>query len=120
MITISNSNIINLVDSFKTYSTYIIIFLCYFKFITFFVFFLFSFKTHSDYQIQTLSGIVDGYKKGKVLYWEDIPYAGPPIGQLRWKAPREINRPNQIISPKDKNYCVQRPSSLGGAEGDEP
>jgi para-nitrobenzyl esterase len=81
---------------------------------------LFSFKTHSDYQIQTLSGIVDGYKKGKVLYWEDIPYAEPPIGQLRWKAPREINRPNQIISPKDKNYCVQRPSSLGGAEGDEP
>ena len=81
---------------------------------------MFSFKTHSDYQIQTLSGIVDGYKKGKVLYWEDIPYAEPPIGQLRWKAPREINRPNQIISPKDKNYCVQRPSSLGGAEGDEP
>ncbi len=96
------------------------IILKYFKFITFFVFFLFSFKTHSDYQIQTLSGIVDGYKKGKVLYWEDIPYAEPPIGQLRWKAPREINRPNQIISPKDKNYCVQRPSSLGGAEGDEP
>ena len=80
---------------------------------------MFSFETHSDYQIQTLSGVVDGYKKGKVLYWEDIPYAEPPIGQLRWKAPREINRPNQIISPKDENYCVQRPSSLGGAEGDE-
>ena len=81
---------------------------------------LFSFKAFTDYEVRTLSGIVDGYKKGKVLYWDDIPYAEPPIGQLRWKAPREINRPNQIIFPKDENYCVQRPSSLGGAEGDEP
>ena len=36
--------------------------------------------------VETSSGIVDGYKKGRVIYWDDIPYAKPPINQLRWKA----------------------------------
>ena len=51
------------------------------------------------------------------MYWDDIPYAEPPIGKLRWKSPREINKPDHIILPKDENYCVQRPSSLGGPGG---
>ncbi len=89
------------------------------KFFTVLVFFLFSFEILSDYQVQTLSGVVDGNKKGRLLHWDDIPYAEPPIDELRWKAPREINRPNQIILPQNDNYCVQRPSSLGGAEGDD-
>ena len=71
-----------------------------------------------DSIIQTSSGVVDGYKKGRVLYWDDIPYAVPPINELRWKAPREINNPKNVILPKEKNFCVQRPSSLGGAEGE--
>ena len=72
----------------------------------------------SDYEVKTMSGIVDGYKKGRVLYWDDIPYAQPPVGKLRWKAPREINNPTQIILPKNENYCVQRPSTLGGPGGE--
>ena len=32
---------------------------------------------------------------------------------LRWKAPRSINQPQNLILPKDNNFCVQRPSSLG-------
>ena len=68
--------------------------------------------------VETSSGIVDGYKKGRVLYWDDIPYAKPPIGELRWKAPRTINNSKNIISPKENNYCVQRPSSLGGPGGE--
>jgi para-nitrobenzyl esterase len=68
--------------------------------------------------VETSSGIVDGYKKGRVLYWDDIPYAKPPIDELRWKAPRTINNSKNIISPKENNYCVQRPSSLGGPGGE--
>ena len=68
--------------------------------------------------VETSSGIVNGYKKGRVLYWDDIPYAKPPIDQLRWKAPRTINNSKNIISPKENNYCVQRPSSLGGPGGE--
>ncbi len=72
----------------------------------------------ADYEIVTKSGIVNGFKKKNVLYWDDIPYAQPPINELRWKAPRKINEPQNIILPKEDNFCVQRPSSLGGADGD--
>ena len=46
--------------------------------------------------ILTTSGEVKGIKKNKVILWEDIPYAKPPVGDLRWKAPREINIPIAI------------------------
>ena len=83
------------------------------------IFFLnFSLETHSDYEVQTSSGKVNGYKKGRVIYWDDIPYALPPVGELRWKAPREINQPNEEIQQQDNNYCMQRPSSLGGPGGE--
>ncbi len=77
-----------------------------------------SFMTYSDYLIETSSGITDGYKKGRVIYWDDIPYAKPPIGELRWKAPREIINSKKIILPSENNYCVQRPSTLGGPGGE--
>ena len=52
--------------------------------------------------IHTSSGKVEGYLANKVLNYEDIPYALPPINNLRWKAPREIYSPNQIIESKEK------------------
>ena len=36
------------------------------------------------------SGITNGYKKNRVINWDDIPYAQPPIGDLRWKAPKNL------------------------------
>ena len=77
-----------------------------------------SFSTYGDYRIESSSGVVEGYKKGRVLFWDDIPYAKPPINELRWKAPRKITDSNNLILPKDQNFCVQRPSSLGGPGGD--
>ena len=83
-----------------------------------FIFFIFSSLLSSEYEIITSSGISDGYKNGKVLYWDDIPYAQAPIKELRWKAPRKINEPIGLILPKEDNYCVQRPSTLGGPGGE--
>ena len=77
-----------------------------------------SLIANAENSVETSSGIVEGYKKGRVLYWEDIPYAKPPIDELRWKAPRTINNSKKIILPKENNYCVQRPSSLGGPGGE--
>ena len=70
-----------------------------------------------EYTISTSTGNVSGLIKNRVILWEDIPYAQPPVGDLRWKAPREINIPKEI-KPIDNNFCVQRPSSLGGVDGD--
>ncbi len=67
--------------------------------------------------IETSTGLVHGIKKKRVLFYEDIPYAKPPIGDLRWKAPRTLIS-SDLITPKDNNFCVQRPSNLGGADGE--
>ena len=85
---------------------------------TIFIFFIFSSTAIADYEVRTSSGVSDGYKQGRVVYWDDIPYAQPPIKELRWKAPREINNSEIGIIPKDDNYCVQRPSTLGGPGGE--
>ena len=68
--------------------------------------------------IETTSGIANGYQKNNVINWDDIPYAQPPIGDLRWKAPRKIYNTPRIITSKENNFCVQRPSGMGGSEGE--
>ena len=68
--------------------------------------------------VSTSSGKVQGYLKNKVINYDDIPYAKPPIGNLRWKAPREILDVDGIIQNKDNNFCIQEPSSMGGAPGE--
>ena len=83
-----------------------------------FIFCLFLSIFSNSKEIETSSGISIGYKSNNVMHWDDIPYAKPPIGELRWKAPRKINNLSQIIIPKENNFCVQRPSGMGGSEGD--
>ena len=72
----------------------------------------------SENNITTSSGKVSAQNKKGVLFFEDIPYAEPPVGYLRWKAPREIKSNETDIKPKKDNYCVQRPSNLGGIDSD--
>ena len=74
-------------------------------------------KDIDDY-ISTSSGKVQGYLENKVINYDDIPYAQPPVGNLRWKAPREALDTNAIIKRKDSNFCIQEPSSMGGAPGE--
>ena len=81
--------------------------------------FLLSFPISAEVNsITTTSGITEGRLNNKVVIWDDIPYAQPPINDLRWKAPREIVKSDTLLTPKDNNFCVQRPSGLGGSEGD--
>ena len=72
--------------------------------------------------IATTSGRVQGWQSSseanQVTAWYDIPYAQPPVGDLRWKAPREFLAPNQSITDKQSNACVQRASRYAGAEGE--
>ena len=60
------------------------------------------------HQIKFLPAVVlllDTLKKGVILY-EDIPYAEPPIGDLRWKALVSYQEEDNI-SPKNDNFCLQ-------------
>ena len=66
-------------------------------------------------EVLTSSGTTEGYIKKGAIHWDDIPYAKPPIGNLRWKAPRKIEQNSNSILPKDGNFCIQRTSALGGS-----
>ena len=80
------------------------------------LFVFFSISLFADKNpIITSSGVVSSKTVQNINIWEDIPYAKPPIGNLRWKAPRELNNINNIIHPKDNNFCIQKTSSLGGS-----
>ena len=72
---------------------------------------------NNDYIVETSSGITYGKVNKGVITWHDIPYAKPPVGDLRWRAPQTLKNTSQIIENKENNFCVQRPSSLGGATG---
>jgi para-nitrobenzyl esterase len=83
------------------------------------IFLLFSLNLNASNDfVYTQSGVVEGLKKNRSVLYQDIPYAQPPVGNLRWKAPRTLKSSDKIL-PKDENFCIQRPSNLGGAEGDD-
>lgn len=67
--------------------------------------------------VSTSTGIVKGSISQKVISWEDIPYALPPIGDLRWRAPRAYQGQGTILSAKDGNGCLQEPSIYAGISG---
>ena len=72
-------------------------------------------KSRNINPIYTSSGVAKGEFHRGVYIWEDIPYALPPVGELRWKAPRKIEFSSGLILPKTKNFCIQRTSSFGGS-----
>ena len=85
------------------------------------LFFFSSALVTKDLNVSTTSGISQGFLMNGVANWDDIPYAQPPVGDLRWKAPKETLTKNTSIEPKVDNFCIQKPSGMGGSEfdGDE-
>ena len=79
------------------------------------------------YRIQSSGGIVQGQRitsggsditSASVVSWFDIPFAQPPVGDLRWRAPRAIDAPVDIIVEKEDTSCVQKSSDYAGADGE--
>ena len=68
--------------------------------------------------VNSSTGIVQGAVKNNIIVWEDIPYALPPEGLLRWKAPRTFTDETAVIFPKEGNGCLQESSIYAGISGD--
>jgi len=68
-------------------------------------------------EIATSSGVSQGTLNKNVITWEDIPYAIPPEGDLRWKAPRPLTSPDLNIKPQEGNGCLQEASIYAGIQG---
>lgn len=52
--------------------------------------FLFSMGISQQPIVQTSTGKVAGYKENKIEVFKGIPFAAPPIGAFRWKAPQPV------------------------------
>ena len=76
----------------------------------------FSFTLEAN-QVNTSSGITSPEKLKNGLRWNDIPYALPPVGELRWKAPRAFENRQAIILDQENNGCVQEASVYAGVPG---
>ena len=61
-------------------------------------------------KIATSSGLSQGNLNKNIISWEDIPYAQPPVGNLRWRAPRPFEDQDRTIFARDNNGCLQEPS----------
>src|SRR5215468_7443002 len=73
----------------------------------------------------TQQGQVVGFKTASgALAWFGLPFAEPPIGDLRWRAPRPpISWSGRRDALQVGNMCVQFPSLLSGgtaARGSAP
>ena len=89
----------------------------YISYLSFIFFFVFLNANNENYIVETTSGVTKAIVKNKILNWNDIPYAAPPIKDLRWRAPKPIITPKNIILDKENNFCLQEPSNLGGVDG---
>ncbi len=64
-----------------------------------------TFRPHTQsYRRQTRDGAVIGAASGSAVVWYGIPYAAPPVGALRWRAPQS---PEKWAGARD---CSRRPA----------
>ena len=81
-----------------------------------------SHKLSDDAPIVTDTGSVVSFVADYgVLQWFDIPYAQPPVGELRWRAPQPLAAADQVIyRQSDPIICPQEANSVNGVDGDAP
>jgi para-nitrobenzyl esterase len=64
--------------------------------------------------VQISSGSVRGYLQGTTAVFKGIPYAAPPVGDLRWREPQPPSPWSGIReATKAASACVQDPAGLG-------
>jgi len=50
----------------------------------------YSFIEAQDAKVKTVNGTISGSKSGDILIFKGVPFAAPPVGDLRWKGPQPL------------------------------
>jgi len=61
--------------------------------------------------VRTDAGLVQSRTVGEARVYDGIPYAAPPVGALRWKAPQPVKPWDGVRESKYGNPCPQQPNS---------
>lgn len=77
-------------------------------------------NNNSGTVVRTRDGLIQGEVEDNVLLWRGIPYAQPPVGELRWRAPQPMTpwqgvRQTTQYGPaswQNKDYCTE----MGGGD----
>ena len=65
-------------------------------------------------RVKTANGALEGLgpQANGVRAFKGVPFAEPPVGDLRWKAPQPVKNWNGVREAKQFGpRCMQRPSS---------
>jgi para-nitrobenzyl esterase len=63
-----------------------------------------------DQTVEIDAGRIEGAVSGEVLSFKGIPYAAPPVGNLRWRAPQPVKPWKGVRRTAELgNDCVQMP-----------
>lgn len=54
-----------------------------------------------DCAVKTKTGVFVGEKAKNTIFFTGIPYAKPPVGKLRWKAPQPLPESNDVFEAKN-------------------
>ncbi len=66
----------------------------------------------------TAQGEVIGVREAETYVWRGIPFAQPPINELRWKAPRPTEPfESRFEAKKFSQECFQPKGLMTGEEG---
>ncbi len=61
-------------------------------------------------QVKTLNGVVEGVNESGVRTFKGVPFAQPPVGDLRWKAPQPVKNWKGILkTDKFGPQAMQKP-----------
>ncbi|MBA1149068.1 carboxylesterase family protein [Ectothiorhodospiraceae bacterium WFHF3C12] len=68
----------------------------------------------------TAQGTVEGVEEDTMLAFKGIPYAAPPVGDLRWQPPEPPADRGEILQANEfGGSCIQPASTFGAAESTE-
>lgn len=60
--------------------------------------------------VETVEGSVRGVAEDGVISWKGIPFAAPPVGDLRWRAPQPVDHwDGELDATAYANDCMQLP-----------